>query len=76
MKLNQTPVDANMVEIQKIYSICALINEISVGIKWHVDHIIPLSKGGPHHQDNLQILESIANLRKGSRILKEKAENV
>lgn len=68
-KLSQTSSDADMIEIQKIYFMAALMNKISTGIKWHVDHIIPLSKGGLHHQDNLQILEARINLRKGDKII-------
>jgi len=36
---------------------------------YEVDHIIPLSKGGKHHEDNLQYLTKDENRRKGSRIL-------
>ena len=36
------------------------------GIQHHVDHIKPLSKGGEHHPDNLQILTAAQNLRKGA----------
>jgi len=66
-KLNQTPIDANMSKINKIYSICTYMNSISINCKWHVDHIKPVSKGGLHHQDNLQILDSISNMKKGSK---------
>jgi len=52
-KLNQTPADASMVGINKIYAICSLMNKISINIKWLVAHIKPLSKGGLHHPDNL-----------------------
>ncbi len=34
---------------------------------YHVDHIIPLSKGGPHHQDNLQYLTIKENLKKSNK---------
>ncbi|KKK46715.1 hypothetical protein LCGC14_3162470 [marine sediment metagenome] len=68
LKLNQTPIDANMSEISRIYTICAYMNSISVNCKWHVDHIHPLSKSGSHHQDNLQILDSIANMKKSNKL--------
>jgi hypothetical protein len=39
-----------------------------IGIVFHVDHIIPLSKGGIHHQTNLQIISGIANCKKGASL--------
>ena len=38
-----------------------------LGIKFHVDHIVPLSLGGPHHQSNLQWVPYIWNLSKHNR---------
>ena len=35
-------------------------------VKWHMDHIIPLSKGGGHVKDNVQILCAPCNLKKGN----------
>lgn len=40
-----------------------------VGIMFHVDHIIPISRGGLHHETNLQILPGILNLRKSDKLL-------
>ena len=37
----------------------------------HVDHIIPLSKGGAHHQDNLRIVTAKVNLQKKDKIFPE-----
>lgn len=42
---------------------------IETGIKYEVDHIIPISKGGKHHQDNLQIITMTENRKKGSKIV-------
>ena len=36
---------------------------------YEVDHIIPLSKGGKHHEDNLQYLLKSENRAKGSKII-------
>lgn len=41
--------------------------EITSGLKYHVDHVKPLSKGGSHHPDNLQILPAHINIFKGNR---------
>lgn len=34
---------------------------------YEVDHIISMSRGGKHHQDNLQYLPSLENKKKGNR---------
>ena len=51
-----------------IYQECARITE-ETGVPHHVDHIHPISKGGKHHPDNLQILTAIENIRKGNKLL-------
>ena len=54
--------------ILNIYKECARITE-ETGILHHVDHIHPISKGGKHHPDNLQILTATENIRKGNKLL-------
>ena len=63
-KLNQTPSDADLRIIQLYYAVCGETNEILGDIFFHVDHIQPISKGGLHHEDNLQILEASLNIQK------------
>lgn len=36
---------------------------------WEVDHIIPLSKEGKHHENNLQYLPALENRSKGNRLI-------
>ena len=38
------------------------------GIKYHLDHIIPISKGGPEHELNFQLLTDKDNLRKSDKM--------
>jgi phytoene dehydrogenase-like protein len=40
---------------------------IQTGFKWHVDHIQPLTKGGKHAIENLQVVPGIWNETKGNR---------
>lgn len=35
---------------------------------WHVDHIQPLSRGGSHSPENLQLIPAIENLRKSNNV--------
>lgn len=58
---NQTPEDADMELIKEIYINCP--------DGYEVDHIIPVSKGGLHHQNNLQYLTSLDNKRKSNKII-------
>lgn len=53
--------DADREIIKEIYRLCPP--------GYEVDHIIPLSKGGLHHQDNLQYLPRAENRKKGNKII-------
>jgi|TARA_S200002703_G_C3625486_1_gene192076 hypothetical protein len=49
-----------------------LIHEDAHILGWHVDHIVPLSKGGLHHPDNLQIVRSSYNLSKKDKLWQDR----
>jgi 5-methylcytosine-specific restriction endonuclease McrA len=51
-----------------LYAEAKALTEL-IGKAYHVDHIVPLSKGGLHHPNNLQVLRAVDNLRKGARVL-------
>ena len=74
-KLKQTPEDADLYKILEFYKEAQQLTVVT-NIQHHVDHVIPLSKGGLHHQDNLQILTAEENLRKGSKVLKQTNQNI
>lgn len=60
-KKNQTPLDADLEFIKEFYKNCP--------DGYEVDHIIPISKGGLHHQDNIQYLTIHENRSKQDKIL-------
>tara|TARA_R110000751_G_scaffold307272_1_gene427947 strand:- start:50 stop:724 length:675 start_codon:yes stop_codon:yes gene_type:complete len=62
-KLGQTTPDADLQLISKIYRDCP--------DRYHVDHMIPLSRNGLHHQDNLCYLPAKINCSKGSKTPEE-----
>lgn len=47
--------------------ICGICKTIVNG-QYEIDHIIPLSRGGPHAQHNLQLAHPFCNRSKGNRI--------
>lgn len=53
-------------KIKQFYILAENLTE-RTGQKYVVDHIVPIIKGGKHHQDNLQVITSHDNLRKGSK---------
>lgn len=48
--------------------ICGVCDEY-IEDKFHIDHIIPIAKGGPHSQENLQLTHPVCNMSKGARLL-------
>jgi 5-methylcytosine-specific restriction endonuclease McrA len=54
--------------IRQIYEQRDRLNQKAGSIHHHVDHIIPLAKGGLHHPDNLRLLTAAENMRKGAML--------
>ena len=56
------------VEKRRVYTVYLLSRLLAKadGIERHVDHMVPLSDGGPHWSGNLQILTKAQNLEKGA----------
>lgn len=48
---------------------CACCDASFSDTEYHIDHVIPLSKGGVHKNSNLQLLCALCNRRKASRPL-------
>lgn len=62
-KLKAVIPSTDKAKISKLYEKCHMIVK-RTGEPHHVDHIIPLSKGGAHHQDNLRIITAKENIAK------------
>jgi len=63
---NATSPSADLGKIQEFYYLAEKMTKDS-GVLYVVDHIEPLSKGGLHHQDNLQVITAIENLEKWNK---------
>jgi len=53
-------------QIEDMYKL-AQVKTKNTGIKWHVDHIVPLTKSGLHKPTNLQVVPAIWNILKSNR---------
>ena len=60
-------------EARQVITIYALRIRLTreTGVEYHVDHRIPLSKGGRHHPDNLWVITAVENMRKGAKLPEE-----
>ena len=61
--------------IRDIFKLRQVISE-ATGIEHHVDHMWPLSKGGPHWSGNLQILTATENISKHASVCKLIKKNI
>ena len=71
-KLNATPswlidCEVERKRLHQIYLLSRLLKKAD-GILRHVDHMWPLSDGGPHWSGNLQILTATENLKKHAKV--------
>jgi hypothetical protein len=69
VKLNATPSWVNDFFIKEIYALARLRTE-KTGIKWHVDHIVPLQSRlvcGLHVECNLAVIPASHNSSKGNK---------
>lgn len=55
-------------KIHNVYYHMRLRLEKCLGIKYHIDHILPLAKGGYHHHLNLQVIPSDLNSEKNDNL--------
>jgi len=56
--------------IKKLYEQRAEMSK-KHGQEYHVDHIIPLSIGGAHHQDNMRVITAKENMEKKNKYIPE-----
>ena len=55
------------IRLQNIYKLCDLMSKVT-GEQHHVDHMWPLSDGGPHWSGNLQVIPAKENLVKHAKV--------
>jgi len=72
LKIKNLPTQVRDCPIEKkrlyiTYKLRALFTKIT-GVQHHVDHMWPLSDGGPHWSGNLQIITATENLSKKDRV--------
>jgi 5-methylcytosine-specific restriction endonuclease McrA len=60
-------IDYNRI-IEQSNMMCGICKQ-SIGDKWHFDHIIPLSAGGTHTFDNIQLAHPVCNLSKNKALI-------
>lgn len=63
------------VRLRDIYKLREVIS-LATGIEHHVDHMWPLSDGGPHWSGNLQIITAKENLTKRDKVYKVTKKNI
>ena len=80
LKLKLIPKHLNKCPVEKqrllgIYKLSILISK-ATGIQHHVDHMWPLSDGGPHWSGNLQIITAHENMSKHASVDLELKHNI
>lgn len=64
-QIKQHDLTTDMVKVRAKFTDARRLTNIT-GVPYHVDHILPVSKGGSDHQDNLVVMRGDWNLKKGA----------
>ena len=80
LKLKLIPKHLKKCHVEKqrmldIYKLSILISKVT-GIQHHVDHMWPMSDGGPHWSGNLQIITAYENISKHASVDLELKHNI
>jgi len=66
---------AEMVSISGLYreqnNLCGICHEFMTEKEYTIDHKTPISRGGNHIKDNLHVVHSPCNHRKGTKTMRE-----
>jgi 5-methylcytosine-specific restriction endonuclease McrA len=67
---NPEQIDRRLV-FERDEGICGICGTLVSPESWELDHIIPLSRGGPHTFDNVQVSHRRCNRRKWAKLPEE-----
>ncbi len=71
-RISSTKITSEPIRRQDIFDrdggVCHLCNLPVDPTNWHMDHVIPISRGGHHTADNVRTSHPLCNLRKGSKL--------
>lgn len=58
-----------MVVFQRDKGICGIcMKHVDINSKWHIDHVIPIARGGVHSYANVQLAHALCNLSKHAKM--------
>jgi len=54
--------------LERDLGLCGICGDAVDPASYHVDHVIPMTKGGTHEPDNVQVAHPLCNLSKGATV--------
>ena len=69
LKKKQSNPNTDKCKVKEIYKVCSEVKR--KGYNVHVDHIIPIARGGDDHEDNLMIVDAAFNMKKSDKLNSE-----
>ena len=69
-KRNQQTEGVDFAIIKTFFNTAARLTKIT-GIEFEVDHLIPITRGGSHHQKNLMVMTGTLNRKKHTKTIEE-----